>query len=88
LQSLIQQLSASSSATSTATSSTATASTSTGATTTAANSTLASLQQSFNNLVKSVGGAGNSATLTNFLTTLAGDLSAGAHTGNLVSTQA
>ena len=75
LQSLIQQLSASSTAASSATS-------------TAASANLASLQQSFNNLVSAVGGSGTKANLNSFLTALANDLSPAAHTGNLVSTQA
>jgi hypothetical protein len=79
LQSLIQQLSASSSTSSSATSS---------ATSTAASAQLSSLQQSFNSLVSTVGGSGSQASLSNFLTTLASDLSPAAHTGNLVSTQA
>ena len=95
LQSLILELSASSSAATSATSAasatsaTSAASAASGnATTTAANATLASLQQSFNQLVSAVGGGGSQASLGNFLTTLAGDLSTGAHTGALVSTHA
>jgi hypothetical protein len=93
LQSLIQQLSASSSASSNATSTATSASTSTSpasanATTTAANAQLASLQQSFNNLMSSVGGSGSQANLSNFLTTLASDLSSGSRAGSLVSTRA
>ena len=88
LQSLIQQLSASTSAASTATSASSSSSGTAAATTAAANATVASLQQSFGSLVTALGGSGGEASLGNFLNALASDLAAGAHTGNLVSTQA
>lgn len=55
-----------------------------------ASSALASLQQSFNQLVSALGspGGGNSASLGSFLNSLATDLAAKPSTGNLVSVQA
>jgi hypothetical protein len=47
------------------------------------------LQQSFQNLVGSLGGAGSTtATLTNFLQTLSSDLGGSSASGSMVSTQA
>ena len=88
LQSLIQELSASSSAATTVTSSAAGSAPSGTNTASVANARLMALQQSFNNLVSSVGGSSGQASLGTFLTTLANDLSSGAPTANLVNTHA
>lgn len=83
LQSLIQQLSASSSGASS--SSTPSAGTSGAGT---ANQALSALQQSFQNLLSSQGASGSQATLGNFLQTLAQDLPGANPAGNIVHTQA
>jgi hypothetical protein len=58
-----------------------------GATTATSNSSVASLQQSFQNLVSTMGGSAN-ASLSGFLTNFASDLSGMNAVGNLVNTQA
>jgi hypothetical protein len=82
LQSLIAELNSSGSGGTSAASSTTGSSA-------ASNTTLDNLEQSFSNLVASLGGTdGSQATLTGFLNTLATDMANMSPLGNLVSTQA
>ncbi|MGH8149782.1 MAG: hypothetical protein ACRETB_07410 [Steroidobacteraceae bacterium] len=87
LQSLIQELQSPSATSATGTSSTS--GTSGVPSTSSSSSALASLQQSFNQLLSTLGsGSGNSASLGSFLNTLSTDLASKPATGNLVSVQA
>ena len=95
LQDLIDEVDASDSTTTsaaytaatTAAATTGTTTTTTGTASASSSSALASLQQSFQTLVSSMGGNGN-ASLSGFLTNFANDLSGMSAVGNLVNTQA
>jgi hypothetical protein len=78
LQSLIQQLSEAGASTLTANTGAASSS----------NDTLASLQQSFQNLVNSFGGSGSSASLGDFLQAFAANMQGAGTVGNMVKAQA